>query len=126
MSWKLSALAAVAALALAGCANENEFGGAGGSFGGSAGSGGAGGSGGFGGSGGSSGSNQPGLSLARDVCIRDIESQGGTVVRVDSMREIQNRAEIVVETRRSPASRNTERRLCTFYYNTGLHDTRPI
>ena len=114
MYWKLSALAAVAALALAGCANEGDFGGAGGSFGGSAGSGGFG------------GSNQVGLSLARDVCIRDIESRGGTVVRVESMREIRNRAEIVVQTRGSRTAGSTERRLCTFYYNTGLHDTRAI
>ncbi len=117
MPWKMRAVAVVAALALAGCLDDGEFGGSGGSFGGS------GGSGGFGGSG---GSNQAGLTLARDVCIRDIEARGGTVVQVDSARELLNRAEIVVQTRRSPMTVSTERRLCTFYYNTGLHDTRPI
>lgn len=120
MPWKMCALAAAAVLALAGCVDESDFGGSGGSFGGS------GGGGGFGGSGGSGGSNQAGLSLARDVCIRDIEAQGASVVRVESARELLGRAEIVVRTRRSPVSANTERQLCTFYYNTGLHDTRPI
>ena len=127
MPWKMCALAAAAALALAGCVDESDFGGAGGSFGGSGGSGGFGGSGGSGGSGSGSGSGgQAGLSLARDVCIRDIEARGATVVRVESAREVRGRAEVVVQTLRSPASVNTERRLCTFYFNTGLHDTRPI
>ena len=125
MPWKMCALAAAAALALAGCVDESDFGGASGSFGGSGGSGGFGGSGGSGGSGSGSG-GQAGLSLARDVCIRDIEARGATVVRVESAREVRGRAEVVVQTLRSPASVNTERRLCTFYFNTGLHDTRPI
>ena len=101
MSWKICTVAAAAALALAGCVDESDFG--------------------------SSGvSGQAGLSLARDVCIRDITDRGGTVIRVESARQIQNRAEVILQTRRSPASVNTERRLCTFYFNTGLHDTRPI
>lgn len=114
MPRKMCALAAAAVLALAGCVDESDFGGSGGSFGGS------------GGGGGFGGSYQAGLSLARDVCIRDIEDQGASVVRVESARELLGRAEIVVQTRRSPASVNTERRLCTFYFNTGAHDVRPI
>lgn len=119
MSWQRPAIVTVAVFALAGCVEESEFGGSGGSSG-SVGSGGLGGSGSF------SGNNHTGLSLARDVCIRDIEDQGASVVRVESGRELLGRAEIVVRTRRSPVSANTERQLCTFYYNTGLHDTRPI
>ena len=118
---KLSLLATASILLLSGCVDGDDFGGSGGTggFGGTGGSSG----GGFGGSG---GSNQTGLALARDVCIRDIEARGGTVVRLESAREIRNRAEIVVQTRRNPTTVSTERRLCTFYYNTGLHDTRPI
>ncbi|WP_292290297.1 hypothetical protein [Marivita sp.] len=119
MSGRTRILAAVSALLLAGCLESEGFGGSGGSSGG-------GGFGGTGGSGGFGGSNQAGLSLARDVCFNDIESRGARIVRVESERELLNRAEIVVLTRRSAVSLNTERRLCTFYYNTGLHDTRRI
>lgn len=122
MSGKILALAAASALMLAGCMDSNEFGG----------SGGTGGSGGFGGSGGSSefcGSNEAGLSLARDVCIRDVRNRGQVQVRVLSARNFGSGpayAQVTLESRLDTSSNKTNRWSCRFSYNSGKPATTRI
>lgn len=125
MSGKILAIAAVSALMLAGCVESNEFGGSGGT-GGSGGFGGSGGSGGFGGSG---GSNEAGLSLARDMCIRDVRNRGQVQVRVLSSKNVGSGpayGQVTLESRRDKASNKTSRWSCRFSYTTGKPTTTRI
>jgi hypothetical protein len=93
---------------LAGCQMETaEFGGSGGSFG---------------------GSGQPGVSLARDVCVNTARQQGLIVARVDSVSEYSfgnappRGVMVRMQVRRDPMSVNLEPRVCRFSYDSGEAD----
>jgi hypothetical protein len=122
MPWKTLAVAAVSSLLLVGCVDGEDFGGSGGTSG----FGGSGGSGGFGGSG---GSNDTGLSLARDVCVRDVRDRGQSQVRIVSSKNVGSGpayAQVTLESRRSGMSVNTNRWSCRFSYSTGRPTTTQI
>lgn len=95
MTGKMRAFAVAGPRALDGCGDEGEAG----------------------------GSGVARLSPARGVWNRDIGARSGRAFRLASAREGRNRAEIVVQTRGSPAAPGPEHRLRTFRSNAGLHDT---
>lgn len=60
----------------------------------------------------------PGLALARDVCVRESEGRGRNV-SIESYREVSGGAEVILRVRSSLLPIYSERQRCIFDYDTG-------